>query len=881
MTNRIPRPRIRSAPLGALLVILLWGVTQAGSRCGGSPSAVPGDGRPRSETEATLAPTLASPSNPMADEGGAEGAEEGSRRTIEDPPTLGPDRDTCRVRGRVVDSEGAPLPGAVVSLAGLHTWSPNVDPPPLEDERLGWKGWTSEADSEGRFEFEVPPPTAARTLLRVLNGRRWSQVSWEFGAGTREMRPPIQAGDRDLGEIALRPARWIIGRITTPDGELVAGARVRIRHNFTEAPPAAYSQEDGTYEIGRIPLLRPGTDPSTWELEADLRGYRDAVEESVLIDEDSTPARLDLVLAPMFEIRGRVLDADGQPVGRCEVLAFEGSASRRTNAWTETDGGFVMYVEEEGEYVLWASRDGLESPRSAPISTGGKAEDLILEAPSPMRFQVRRADDGTPIEAFTVRIRRDAALHDENAEFWHRWRVEYRGDEHPGGVVDLQAEPAEDLVYVTAPGFLPFFDFIDPQAGDPPTQIIELRTGATIRGQWVQPTGPSGPMRVRIESGRWRPIDPEPGESRWFSADSMAVEHVVTSDAEGQFEATGLRPGLYRVTTLDAHGVRSTSEPVELEASDVHDFGALELARGGVLEGVVLLPPGIRGTPVKLGLGPWIPTRGPYPRTDGEGNFRIESVTPGFYQVWPLAIPDRTAEGPATIVEVLADETTFVTLDLRSHELCRLTLWIDPQGLGKIEAWPRSAFGQILVDSAWTMDPLGRIEGTIEPRPSKIGVAVGFDGGTRLHVFEDVTSLPPGGEVSVQLELPRASLILELSEFGPLEEGSQHVLSLRKQRTDADPNRPSFPSVNLIVPVVDRALVSTTETWSVDPRGPSWTLTRLQPGEYEVHWAIQSRVLEYDGSSPTVGPSQRSVLHQAHGTVRIEESKRALLTLEP
>lgn len=874
MKNRNQRPRTRFAVLATLVAILLWGTTLAGSRCQRPPTTVEGVTGPRSDAGRNVDP-LSRPNSTSPVSEGLVGAEDGdSRIAIEDPPTADPSPSSCQITGRVVDPQGAPLAGAEVSLAGLRNWSPTAEVEALEGWESAWKGWTTKADRDGSFAFEVPPPTVERTMLRVRNGRRWTQVRMEFGPGTRELRPPFHPGFRNLGEISLRPARWIVGRVTTPDGEPVAGASVRIRHNSTTAPPRVYTDDDGFYELESIALLHPLAVPKTWNLEADCRGYREAEVRGLVIDEGSTPARQDLLLVPMFEIRGRVLDSEGQPVRRCKVIASANSAPRRANASTEADGRYVLYLEEEGEYVLRASHEGLESQESSPTPTGSLAEDLILEPPSPIRFHIRRAENGAPVEAFTARVARGAVTHDKDLEYF-RISVKYRDETHPGGTIDLQADPEEDLIEVAAPGFIPYFNYIEPEPGDPPTQVIELLEGAKVRGRWVSGDASPRPLRVRIEDGVWSPSGATPEEPRRFTTTVRTHDPIVESDDTGRFEFSGLRPGLYRVTTVDEFGVQSSSEPFDLGLSEVHELGDLSLARGGVLEGVVLLPEAWGGEAVPLGLGPWRSSKGPSPRTEPDGRFRIEHLTPGTYEVWPRGVPERTAPGAREIVQVRDGETTRVTLDVRGTELCRVHLWIVADGLRDTEVWPRSDSGQNLLDDPWRPNEFGRIEKSLAPRSDAVGFWCRFDAGTRSHVFREQTSLPPGGHVDLTLEIPRGSITVEVPDPPPLVDGTEHALSI--QPTESAPGVPEHSSYYLRVKVVDGVLESGTTTWSVDGTGQRWTASFLDPGEYEVSWVARKPVV----LGPDMGPGQRGPKIGARGPTRVVIGEGTRITLSP
>lgn len=139
------------------------------------------------------------------------------------------------LRGRVLDENGAPVAGALISCTG-------------EAARSGWSHWMgARTEDDGRFAVGNCPEQGT---LTVTVG----------GEGIEEARRTHV--DPAGGELVLRVRRAlpasvrIRGRILDPEGAPIANASttaLRAGANTASGPEIAYTAEDGSFELGPLP----------------------------------------------------------------------------------------------------------------------------------------------------------------------------------------------------------------------------------------------------------------------------------------------------------------------------------------------------------------------------------------------------------------------------------------------------------------------------------------------------------------------------------------------------------------------------------------------------------------------------------------------------
>ncbi|MFO1050748.1 MAG: sigma-70 family RNA polymerase sigma factor [Planctomycetota bacterium] len=239
------------------------------------------------------------------------------------------------VTGTVRGPDGAVVAGAKVH-GSIHRNSPTF---PLPDGSFGMPPAQARAVSDGAGRFELSP---------LLPGKRtvWVQVDgfalWYLAldievAGTRDLDVRMDLGSRLLGTVRDASGHGVPGiRVAAIAGELDAG------ESTTDA--------DGGYVIEHLPIGR---------LSARIYQEGRIVDFRDLEIRASSDTRYDFDFPAPRKLRGRIVDARGQPASHCNVDAAGSTWSGR--ARSDEDGRFsidavtansVRLIVEQAGYAI-------------------------------------------------------------------------------------------------------------------------------------------------------------------------------------------------------------------------------------------------------------------------------------------------------------------------------------------------------------------------------------------------------------------------------------------------------------------------------------------------------------------------------------------------
>jgi protocatechuate 3,4-dioxygenase beta subunit len=312
--------------------------------------------------------------------------------------------------GRVVDTSGRPIAGATVHLlpanvagtagtAGTDGTDGNADATAAREALVSVR-----TDARGRFAVKKLP---AGPLDLAVRARRFAPVLLRGVVPSLVPGSPAEA-PADLGKIVLQAGAVLTGSVEDPEGRPLAGALVRVGRtdeledwlSWAGAKPENESRTgvDGGFEA--IDLT-----PGEWlRLRIEREGYASrTIGLDTWLEE---PPRI--VLTPISQVAGRVLDEAGSPIPAARViLENELADSCLAEGPTDALGRFAIAGITPGRYTLHVSAaDHLPAePQPVQVVAGSNVTDLkiLLSEGAVIEGQVTTAD-GDPAVGAEVRL---------------------------------------------------------------------------------------------------------------------------------------------------------------------------------------------------------------------------------------------------------------------------------------------------------------------------------------------------------------------------------------------------------------------------------------------------------------------------------------------
>lgn len=243
-----------------------------------------------------------------------------------------------KIIGQVVGPDKKPIAGAEVSLTRSQSGG-------IGNEMFKMIVRDSAtAGDDGRFVFDNVSPG---TISLSAEAPSWREAKIDG------IDVP-QGKDVEGIEILLKPGATVSGRVLSPDGRPVIGARVGL---VTDEPEpmglgGTTSDGDGAYRL-------EGLTPGRFSLEATSEDYVRATKE---IEARAGANKLDLQFEGGQQVSGSVTDTSGTPLGGAWVqLAAAGRDWGGPETTTKPDGTFKVEGVGDGDYKINASREGFAS----------------------------------------------------------------------------------------------------------------------------------------------------------------------------------------------------------------------------------------------------------------------------------------------------------------------------------------------------------------------------------------------------------------------------------------------------------------------------------------------------------------------------------------
>ena len=619
--------------------------------------------------------------------------------------------------GRVVMADtGKPVAGAQVR-AGSQGWG------------FG-SGSMAITDEAGRFRIDQLEP-----------GIYKPSATAEIGYGT-----PMSSVHLGLSEtsdevlIELHPAVTVRGRVlVSGDAEPCTDGWVELEEKEVQR----WSRSDRTDPDGSVELT--GLLPGTYEVKVNCDGYVSQEEYADVVVSDQPLNDVVWEVDPGRAIRGRVVDATGEPVTEARVRARSVGGdprAQRSFGWSrelEADGSFELTGLLPGSYEVKAEPyDGhrIEVEQTVEVSADADTEDVVLELPAGGTIAgVVQDEKGQPLYGVQVRLDArgwgfgfgDATHTDETGRFEitpvqvGKHRVIAQPED--GGEVlrkpgtsddDVQGESVEVVAGETAEVTL----VVEASRGSISGRVVD-EDGGPVADAFIQAeresdsvTAGEGHNRRSVRWGGWN-------------------EQPVLTDQDGGFTLDGLtEDARYTIRAYRKGGGEGLVEHVEEGSDGVQ----VALAPTGTIAGVVSLSSG--GAPETMEVTVVDDKQG-FSRRESffrtEGAFVFERLPPGEYEV-----AASSPEGDAKTTVALADgaEVSDVKLELSLRVTVR---------------------GQVI--DLETREPVPAMQVAIAPEQG--GFRLGFGGKAKENVTDD-----QGKFVVENAPTGKARLIIIPRDFG-------------------------------------------------------------------------------------------------------------------
>ncbi len=676
---------------------------------------------------------------------------------------------------------------------------------------------TGKVGQDMRFDLRGVP--AGQSYVLEYDAGNWAPVEQE----------DLQLAAGQTQDIELRPSLGarVAVRVIDETAAAVRDARVIVRIErksrgmISRESRRAERGRDGTYAI-------EGIAPSQATLVASKEGFADAELDLGEVVDGEVREGLELRLSLGHSFAGRVVWPDGTPAPGASLRVEEesqpvtwmgtrdGSAPGSHESASASDGSFLVTGLGPGPYTISASAAKVIAPE--PAAEGEKRPNSTKKGPPwHVEFEHVRASESPLVLTLQPGLAVTGRVVDDTGTGVNRFTVSATKIEGTGPQLSYSGSgpsnrfESEDGSFVfeglpegrwqlcvRAKGFVEGFASNITLPGNGQGLTILLARAATLSGTVVDPAGqPVEKAKVLAEFD-------SPEFLRYSSWDGD-VEHVDSTDDLGRFEIDDAPIG--KLLMVASHDGFVSSEPLSVEVVPAGTLDALvlRLRRGGRLTGELRSSAGERADGRGISLhfrdgGEWRETS-----TDATGEFAIENLVPGIYQV--TAEPSeqelialgggededqdepswmgRTALEESAAVSIADGETTHVVLGGPPRAPVQVSGTVrcgrKPVEGARIRTWKHSSTGQLQQRFAKT-DADGSYELTLDEPGSYSFTLTSPSSWTQVSRHE---SIPEVSSHTLDFELPSGQISGRVlgPDGAPLE--GIHV-SIRIDSTEAE-----------------------------------------------------------------------------------------------
>jgi protocatechuate 3,4-dioxygenase beta subunit/5-hydroxyisourate hydrolase-like protein (transthyretin family) len=578
--------------------------------------------------------------------------------------------------GRIISEFGDPVHEAIIELGEGSKINVSGDFMDKPDESPVKQKTRCSSDEEGKFRLEG---LAEAAVLRLSISHPDYVSSSIKVKGFKEEK-------RDLGDVILEMGGALSGTIKREDGCSVAEANVRIKPVDSEGESSFFSfssfvqsfkgwrtvsEADGFYRITGIPEGKV-------TVTAKHPDHLKAAVHNIVIFKGRETRGIDIVLPSGCTIGGIVKDSRDLPVEGATVLVepthdFELADLEQftidlidslSPVKTDEEGAFLIKGLKEGNYTIRVDASAYLPFKKDKVKTGTSDLVAVLQTGGWLAGRVVDAVTGDGIETFSISVDQGSAnikiLQGEEAV------AGTAGKNEPGGafLVEGLADGVYELL-VQAEGYADerVTNLVaTPEEGD--ALDVRLWEESVISGYLLSDAGepvPEGKIILEAPGGKGVEVKSMLESEGIFLPmdDSWGEVKQTSSEEDGSFILKGIHEGSFRLAA--SHDKFCDAEPRDVNIGKGEKLEGLEirLSPAGAIAGTVYdydenPVPGAR-VQISSGGGLFKLIAGSldgepdfelkHVVTDNNGEFRVDGLEPGSYQVQKMIDLDEDSLG--------------------------------------------------------------------------------------------------------------------------------------------------------------------------------------------------------------------------------------------
>ncbi|MEA2413939.1 MAG: large repetitive protein [Thermoanaerobaculia bacterium] len=501
-----------------------------------------------------------------------------------------------RITGRVLDKNShqpvtAFLAGVTTSRSGGGM---TIMMPPMQ------KQFTSD---DGSFVLEGIKPGMTQVVVNApgYTTARVPNIEVEDGKTAPDVEVDVETGAK------------LTGRVTGPDGSPLAGVFVRNDQmggnarvmRFDGNDNSATTDPSGEYTMDTL-------EPGEKTLSFSRSGY--ISQQKTVTVAAGKDARLDVQMSTGIRATGFVVTDSGAPVPDATVSAFSGAPDGGRNGRSDSNGAFTIEGLAPGHYTFNAAKTGY---------TAGTVRDVDIATSGPVRVVLKsggvitgHVNGLTPKELEQTTVFANAAggggMSGSTAPVDSGGNFRIEGA--PSGTVRITAR-AGAMFGGSTKSAAPKTVELEP--GGTAQVDIDFKSSTVIRGR-VTRNGAAVPNAQVMFMPR--------GAKSQTSAS-------VAADGDGRYELSGLDDGTYTVQAVDMERLNPFATQYEVHGSGTFDITIKTVTlRGHVVDAADARSLADASVELRPSTGSTV-FGGRGAQTDAAGNFVIENIASGTYQI--------------------------------------------------------------------------------------------------------------------------------------------------------------------------------------------------------------------------------------------------------